>query len=70
MRQRFTQYTGSDSSGEWALSNLQMAKWKGGIPEMMALGIPAEMAVHMVENLDASIIIRRPQMAFPRHVAR
>lgn len=36
-------------------------------PEMMALGIPAEMAVQMVNNLDASFITRRPQVAFPRH---
>jgi len=36
-------------------------------PEMMVLGIPAEMAVRMVENLDASFIIRRPQVAFPGH---
>ncbi|MCK9592952.1 MAG: DUF169 domain-containing protein [Methanoregula sp.] len=36
-------------------------------PEMMALGIPAEMAVRMVNNLDASFITRRPQVAFPRH---
>ena len=39
-------------------------------PEMMALGIPAEMAVQMVKNLDASFIGRRPQVAFPRHAAR
>lgn len=39
-------------------------------PEMMALGIPAEMAVRMVKNLDASFIGRRPQVAFPRHAAR
>jgi hypothetical protein len=36
-------------------------------PEMMALGIPAEMAERMVNNLDASFVIRRPQVAFPRH---
>lgn len=39
-------------------------------PEMMALGVPAEMAVRMAENLDASFIVRRPQVAFPRHAAR
>jgi hypothetical protein len=39
-------------------------------PEMMALGIPAEMAVRMAENLDASFVTRRPQVAFPRHVAK
>jgi len=33
-------------------------------PDMMALGIPAGMAVDMVMNLDASFIIRRPQVAF------
>lgn len=36
-------------------------------PEMMALGIPAEMGVRMVNNLDASFITRRPQVAFPHH---
>jgi hypothetical protein len=36
-------------------------------PEMMALGIPAEMAVRMANNLDTSFISRRPQVAFPRH---
>jgi len=36
-------------------------------PEMMALGIPADMAGRMVKNLDASFIIRRPQVAFPGH---
>jgi hypothetical protein len=36
-------------------------------PEMMALGIPADMAARMVKNLDASFIIRRHQVAFPRH---
>jgi hypothetical protein len=36
-------------------------------PDMMALGIPAEMAARMVQNLDASFIIRRPQVAFPSH---
>jgi hypothetical protein len=39
-------------------------------PEMMALGIPAKMAVRMEENLDASFITRRPQVAFPRHAAK
>jgi len=34
-------------------------------PEMMAIGIPADMAARMVKNLDASFIIRRPQVAFP-----
>jgi hypothetical protein len=34
---------------------------------MMALGIPADMAERMVKNLDASFIIRRPQVAFPSH---
>jgi hypothetical protein len=36
-------------------------------PEMMALGIPADMAERMVKNLDASFIVRRPQVAFPTH---
>ncbi|HNX17306.1 MAG TPA: DUF169 domain-containing protein [Methanoregula sp.] len=39
-------------------------------PEMMALGIPAEMAVRMVKNLEASFVTRRPQVAFPRHTGR
>jgi hypothetical protein len=36
-------------------------------PEMMALGIPADMAARMVKNLDASFVTRRPQVAFPNH---
>jgi hypothetical protein len=36
-------------------------------PEMMAIGIPAEMAARMERNLDASFVIRRPQVAFPNH---
>jgi hypothetical protein len=36
-------------------------------PDMMALGIPADMAARMVKNLDASFITRRPQVAFPNH---
>jgi Uncharacterised ArCR, COG2043 len=36
-------------------------------PEMMAIGIPAEIARRMVKNLDASFIIRRPHVAFPNH---
>ncbi|MEN6394936.1 MAG: DUF169 domain-containing protein [Methanoregula sp.] len=39
-------------------------------PEMMALGIPAEMAARMVKNLDASFIARRPQVAFPHQAVR
>jgi hypothetical protein len=39
-------------------------------PEMMALGIPAAMAERMVNNLDASFITRRPQVAFPNHEKR
>jgi len=38
-------------------------------PEVMALGIPAEMAMRMAENLGASFITRRPRVAFPRHAA-
>ncbi len=37
-------------------------------PEMMALGIPADLAVRMADNLDASFVVRRPQVAFPGHV--
>jgi hypothetical protein len=36
-------------------------------PGIMALGIPANLAARMARNLDASFIIRRPQVAFPRH---
>jgi hypothetical protein len=39
-------------------------------PDMMALGIPAEMAARMVKNLDASFIIRRPKVTFPNHGKR
>ena len=39
-------------------------------PDMMAIGIPAGMAATMAENLDASFVVRRPQVAFPRHGAR
>jgi hypothetical protein len=39
-------------------------------PDMMALGIPAEMAARMVENLDASFVIRRSNVAFPRYERR
>lgn len=39
-------------------------------PDMMALGIPAEMAKRMVTNLDASFITQRPQVAFPGHGKR
>jgi len=35
-------------------------------PDMMAIGIPAELAVRMVKNLESSFVIRRPQVAFPR----
>jgi hypothetical protein len=34
-------------------------------PEMKAIGIPAEMAGRRGQNLDASFIIRRTQVAFP-----
>jgi hypothetical protein len=33
--------------------------------EMMALGIPVEIVKKMVKNLDASFVVRRPQIAFP-----
>ncbi len=36
-------------------------------PEMMALGIPAGVAVRMGENLDSSFVMKRPQVAFPQH---
>lgn len=36
-------------------------------PEMMAIGIPVDMAERMEKNIDASFIIRRPQVAFPNH---
>jgi hypothetical protein len=39
-------------------------------PGMMALGIPAEMVARMVKNLDSSFIVKRPQVAFPRHLER
>jgi len=35
-------------------------------PDMMAMGIPAEMVIRMAENLDSSFVVRRPQVAFPR----
>jgi hypothetical protein len=35
--------------------------------DMMALGIPAGMAMRMVANLDSSFVIRRPKVAFPDH---
>jgi hypothetical protein len=34
---------------------------------MMAIGLPARMAVTMAENLNSSFIIRRPLVAFPHH---
>ena len=36
-------------------------------PGMMVIGIPAALAATMAKNLDASFIIRRPQVAFPSH---
>lgn len=36
-------------------------------PDMMVLGIPADIAAGMVKNLDASFITRKPQVAFPNH---
>jgi len=38
-------------------------------PGMMALGIPASLAGRMVENLDSSFVVKRPQVAFPPHRA-
>ncbi|MFZ0005703.1 MAG: DUF169 domain-containing protein [Methanoregula sp.] len=37
-------------------------------PDMMVLGIPADMAVRMINNLETSFVTRRPMVAFPRHV--
>lgn len=39
-------------------------------PEIMAMGIPADMAVRMVINLDGSFIVKRPHVAFPSHHPR
>ncbi|MEN6611762.1 MAG: DUF169 domain-containing protein [Methanoregulaceae archaeon] len=39
-------------------------------PDIMALGIPADIALAMARNLDASFIIRRPKVAFPDHAKR
>jgi Uncharacterised ArCR, COG2043 len=39
-------------------------------PGMMAMGIPAGVAVRMAENLESSFVIRRPQVAFPRHATK
>ena len=36
-------------------------------PDMMALGIPAAMAVRMAENIPSSFITKRPKVAFPHH---
>jgi hypothetical protein len=33
----------------------------------MALGIPAPLAGRMVDNLDSSFVVKRPQVAFPPH---
>ncbi len=34
-------------------------------PDMMAIGIPAGLAIRMAENLDSSFVVRRPRVAFP-----
>ncbi len=39
-------------------------------PDTMALGIPAEMAVRMVNNLERSFVLRRPTVAFPDHAPK
>lgn len=36
-------------------------------PGMMALGVPAPLAVRMAANLNASFVVRRPGVAFPEH---
>ncbi len=41
------------------------------LPEnMMAIGIPAGIAIRMAENLGSSFITRRPLVAFPHHETR
>jgi hypothetical protein len=40
---------------------------RGLPPEMMAMGIPAALAVRMDGNLDKSFIVKRPHVAFPGH---
>jgi hypothetical protein len=39
-------------------------------PDTMAIGIPAEMAMRMVQNLPHSFVVLRPGIAFPDHVRR
>jgi hypothetical protein len=36
-------------------------------PDTMALGVPAEVAIRMVENLSRSFVVKRPAVAFPDH---
>ena len=38
--------------------------------DMMAIGIPAGLAIRMAENLDSSFAVRRPEVAFPRREMR
>ncbi|HVP94640.1 MAG TPA: DUF169 domain-containing protein [Methanoregulaceae archaeon] len=39
-------------------------------PDMMAMGIPAGLAVRMERNLDRSFLVKRPHVAFPSHSGR
>lgn len=39
-------------------------------PDTMAIGIPAEMTVRMVKNLEQSFVLRRPAVAFPDHTPK
>lgn len=39
-------------------------------PGMMALGIPAGIAIRMAGNLEESFAVRRPKVAFPDHTMR
>jgi hypothetical protein len=36
-------------------------------PDVMAMGIPAGLSIRMANNLEQSFVIRRPEVAFPRH---
>lgn len=39
-------------------------------PDTMAIGIPIGVAERMVENLEYSFVMKRPQVAFPRHTKK
>ncbi len=36
-------------------------------PDSMALGIPISLAMQMASDIDASFLVKRPQVAFPEH---